>query len=130
MSDEALPPPRREDGGTYALIAYILGICSFGVAPAAFLAVALAYAKRSGASPVVAGHFAFLIRTFWLALAALAAAAALVHATVPNAGWLVYFGYGVATASSIWTICRLVSGVLKLNDRSAVTRPDGWGFFA
>lgn len=98
----------------YALYASVL----FGLFFVPVAGVVAAYVKRSDmqADPLLRSHNEYLIRTFWVSLAA------------NLAGWLltvIFIGWLVLAAWLLWLIYRLVKGAVMLNDNRAVN-PTAW----
>lgn len=91
------------------LIIYILYGASWFVAVTALIAIIVNYVKREDAAGTLyESHFTWQIRTFWWSLLW----AVLGVATI-------WFGVGalILLAAAVWSLYRLVKGVLYWNDR-------------
>lgn len=91
------------------LIIYILYGASWFVAVTALIAIIVNYVKREDAAGTLyESHFTWQIRTFWWSLLW----ALLGVATI-------WFGVGalILLAAAVWSLYRLVKGVLYWNDR-------------
>ncbi len=129
MSDPnqgGLPPPQPQPPpGTSDILSnipqlvYLLFFAGFVIAPAALIAVVLAYVNRDGASPLARSHYDFQISTFWRGLALMVVGVILAFFLV---GWLVLLFW------LIWTVIRLVKGFTNLSRNLPMSDTIGWGF--
>jgi uncharacterized membrane protein len=104
-----------------AKLVYILYFAGFFLPICALAGVILAYVKRDGAGPVGRSHLDFQIRSFWMGLLWMVAAAIL---------WLVLIGWLIGIVWTVWALARFITGLLALNDGRAVRDPATWGFTA
>jgi uncharacterized membrane protein len=88
---------------------------------------------RDKAGPTSQSHYAFLIRTFWIGLAAGLIGGALFVVGVPLSIVLiglplVALGWTILGLVGVWFIVRLVMGVIYLARDEAYPRPKTWLF--
>jgi uncharacterized membrane protein len=103
-----------------ALIIYILYFLGyFTVITAAVIGVIMAHIKLETADPMLATHYRFQIRTFWIGLLYL------VIGTVLS---LIVIGFVVLAWWFIWSLIRNIKGVLALNERRPIADPGSWLF--
>ncbi|HYD30313.1 MAG TPA: hypothetical protein VEB64_05570 [Azospirillaceae bacterium] len=77
--------------------------------------VVIAYVKRADADGTeYAGHFTWLIRTFWISLLA---------GAVSIATWFIGLGWLVSLAAAGWFIWRVAKGWLRLLEERALADP-------
>lgn len=118
MSDPQTPVPGTTlDLRTLTHVAY--GLYALGFLTSGFLgiatiaAVVLMYLKRSDAAGTVyAGHFDWLLRTFWWALLWLA---------ISGIATLIFIGWIGVAATIVWVLYRLIRGWLSLLEGTAPT---------
>jgi uncharacterized membrane protein len=111
----------RPPGHGPAMLVYILYLIGFAAPFAALAGLIVAYVKRDEADPVAAAHLDFQIRTFWLGLFLVVVGALL---TLVLIGWLVL---GLWT---IWTLARVISGMIRLDEGRPVADRETIGFLA
>jgi uncharacterized membrane protein len=103
-----------------ALIIYILyfvGYC--GTVIPAVIGVIMAHIQLQTADPILATHYRFQIRTFWIGLLYLVASFALMVIAIGFALFIWWF---------IWSLIRSIKGVLALTERRPIPNPDSWMF--
>ncbi|MDJ0947654.1 MAG: hypothetical protein QNJ94_01905 [Alphaproteobacteria bacterium] len=76
--------------------------------------VVVAYLKVGTAADPLGSHFRWLIRTFWLCLAAAAIALLLMVTEI---------GLALLLAVAVWYVYRIVKGWLRLNDGRPIADP-------
>lgn len=106
------------DDRTIAIVSYILYLATFvtgGIA--AIVGVILAYLKRDTENPVLAGHYEYLIRTFWIGL---------VGSLICIVLFFVIIGIPLFIALAVWWLLRLVVGVVRLLDNKPIPDPKTW----
>lgn len=82
------------------------------------IGVVMAYVKRADAAGTIyAGHFTWLIRTFWISFVAGVA-------SVPM--WFIGLGWLVSLVAAAWFIWRVAKGWLRLLDHQPLADPEGW----
>jgi uncharacterized membrane protein len=123
--------PTTEDRAMPAVVygLYILGLFH-GLT--LFIGLIMAYVLRSGAGPVMASHYTYVIRTFWVSLiwAMIGAAVALV--SFPFAFILigipfVWAGVTICGLAWLWALVRCIVGVVRLADSRPIARPESFG---
>ena len=125
MSDSnqgSLPPPQSGTSdilGNIPQLVYLLFFAGFVIAPAALVAVVLAYVNRDDATPLARSHYDFQIATFWKGLILVVVGVILTFFLV---GWLVLLFW------LIWTVIRLVKGFTNLSKNLPMAATIGWGF--
>jgi uncharacterized membrane protein len=107
---------RDEDA---AKLVYILFFVGFFLPICALAGVILAYVKRDGAGAVARSHLDFQIRSFWIGLLGMVAAALL---------WVLLLGWAVSLLWVVWALARFITGLLALSDSRPVRDPETWGF--
>ncbi len=123
-SQGSLPPQPPPSGtsdilGNIPQLVYLLFFAGFVVAPAALVAVVLAYVNRDDAPALARSHYDFQIATFWKGLILMVAGVILAFFLV---GWLVLLFW------LIWTVIRLVKGFTNLGKNQPMAANIGWGF--
>jgi uncharacterized membrane protein len=115
---QAAPPPVVDDNG-FALAVYILYLLGFLTGITVIVGVIIAHVKESTATGIARSHFQFQIRTFWIGLLYL------ITGTV-----LLYFIIGIPILLwwAVWTLVRVIKGLILLNDRRPVPEPTSWLF--
>ena len=112
---------------TYAL--FLLSFVTGGVT--GLVGLILAYANRPTASPAVASHYTFLIRTFWIGLVAIIAGVSLVVWGAIFSFILIgipflILGKLMLALLGVWFAIRCVVGLVKLSQDEAYPRPHAW----
>ena len=112
---------------TYAL--FLLSFVTGGVT--GLVGLILAYANRPTASPAVASHYTFLIRTFWIGLVAIIAGVSLVVWGAIFSFILIgipflILGKLMLALLGVWFAIRCVVGLVKLSQDEAYPRPQAW----
>lgn len=115
MSDRAptitsTPEPVVSDAGI-ALTVYILYLTGYVFLITAPIGVLIAYIKRSTSDDISRSHFKFQIRTFWLGALLFVLGCILTAAVV---------GYLILLVFFVWTLIRIIKGMLRLNERKAI----------
>lgn len=112
---------------TYAL--FLLSLVSGGLT--GLIGLVLAYVNRSTASPAVASHYTFLIRTFWIGLAAIIAGASLmfwgaIFSLILIGIPFLMLGKLILGLLGIWFAVRCVVGLVRLTRDEAYPTPMSW----
>ena len=102
-----------------ALIVYILYFAAYVVGVTAVIGVIIAHVQVGTAEPLLASHYRFQIRTFWIGVLYLVVGCILV--------W-VLMGFLVLLWWFIWSLVRNVKGVLALNENRPIADPGSWMF--
>ena len=106
-------------GRGLALAVYILYLAGFLTVVTALVGVIIAHVKASSASEAISSHFRFQIRTFWIGLLYLMVGSLLFYFLIGIAVLIWWF---------IWTIIRVIKGIILLNDGKPIARPKSWLF--
>jgi uncharacterized membrane protein len=101
------------------VIVYILYLASYITGITALIAVIIAHVQVGSADPILATHYRFQIRTFWIGLLYLVIGSILTLAVI---GFLVLLWW------FIWSLVRTIKGMLSLNDNKPIADPASWGF--
>ena len=106
--------PRDDESlRTLTLVVYILQGVSLFVGVTAVVGIIINYVKRDEAAGTLwQSHFAWQIRSFWLALAGYVLSIPLF--------WLFGLGMLIFAVTWVWYVYRIVRGFLAFNDRRAL----------
>jgi uncharacterized membrane protein len=110
--------PSTNDKG-FALAVYLLYLIGFFTGITALVGIIIAYVKKPTASGILQSHFQFQVHTFWIGLLYLVAGS-----------FLLYFFIGGAILLwwLVWTLVRVIKGLILLNDGRAIPQPTSWLF--
>jgi uncharacterized membrane protein len=114
-----MPPKPIVPSTDIALIIYILYFLGYFTGVTAIIGVIMAHVQLEAADPILATHYRFQIRTFWIGL---------VYLVV---GWVLVFfiiGFLVLAWWFVWSLIRNIKGLLALNERRPIPDPDSWMF--
>jgi uncharacterized membrane protein len=104
-----------------ALIIYILYFVSYFTGGlAALIGVIMAHVQIGTADPLLATHYQFQIRTFWIGLFYLVLGTVLL--------FFFFLGIFVWLWWFIWVLIRSIKGVLALNEYRPIQNPASWLF--
>jgi uncharacterized membrane protein len=107
-----------------ALIIYILYFVGYtGTLIPAVIGVIMAHIQLETADPMLATHYRFQIRTFWIGLLYLVVGTVLSLTVI-----LIFIGAPVLVWWFFWSLARSIKGVLALNERRPIANPDSWMF--
>jgi uncharacterized membrane protein len=104
---------------TIALVIYILYFVGYFTGITALIGVIMAHVQVGTAEPLLATHYRFQIRTFWIGLLYL------VIGTILS---FVIVGIAVLIWWFIWSLVRNIKGVLALNEYRPIGDPASWLF--
>lgn len=110
-------PVANEKG--YALAIYILYIIAFFVGITALVGVIIAHVKKPTAPSIFQSHFQFQIYTFWIGLLYLVIGSFTLYFIIGGAVLLWWF---------VWTLVRVIKGLILLNDGRPIPQPTSWLF--
>jgi uncharacterized membrane protein len=102
-----------------ALAVYILNLVAYVTGITAFIGVIIAHVQVGHAGPMLASHYRFQIRTFWIGLLYVVVGSILSFVLI---GFLVLFWWFV------WSIVRNIKGLLLLNENRPIADPGSWLF--
>ena len=100
-------------------IVYLLYLAGYFFALPALVGVIVAHVKVNDADPLLASHYRFQIRTFWIGLLYLAIGIPLC---------LVLIGIPLLAWWFVWSLVRIVKGGLLLIDNKPIVNPRSWLF--
>jgi uncharacterized membrane protein len=101
------------------LTVYILNFVAYAVGITSLIGVIIAHVQVGTADPLLASHYRFLIRTFWVGLLYLVVGIVLSFVVV---------GFAVLLWWFIWSLIRNIKGILALNDNRPIANPTSWLF--
>jgi uncharacterized membrane protein len=119
MTGPSSTPQPLVPSTTIALVVYILYFVGYFTGITAIIGVIMAHVQVDSADPMLATHYRFQIRTFWIGVLYLVVGAILsliVIGAVVLAWWL------------IWSLIRNIKGVLALNEHRPIVDPASWLF--
>jgi len=102
-----------------AAVVYVLYGAGYFTGISALVGVIIAYAKVDDADPMLRSHYRFQIRTFWIGLLYLAIGFPLC---------LVLIGMPILAWWFIWSVIRIVKGVLLVIEHKPIANPGSWLF--
>jgi uncharacterized membrane protein len=102
-----------------ALIVYVLYCVGYFTGISALIGVVIAHAKVDDADPVLRSHYQFQIRTFWIGLLYLAIGFPLS---------LVLIGIPVLAWWLVWSLIRIIRGIILVNECKPIANPRSWLF--
>jgi uncharacterized membrane protein len=102
-----------------ALIVYILYFAAYFTGITGLIGVIIAHVKADDPDPMVASHYRFQIRTFWIGI---------LYLIVGSVLDFVLVGFLVLAWWFIWSIIRNIKGVLALNENRPIANPASWMF--
>ncbi len=114
-----LTPQPIVSNTTIALIVYILYFVGYFTGITAVIGVIMAHVQVSTAEPLLATHYRFQIRTFWIGLLYLAIGIILTFFLI---------GVIVLVWWFVWSLVRNIKGVLALNEHRPIPDPASWMF--
>ena len=102
-----------------ALIVYILYLAAYAVGITALIGVIIAHVQVGSADPMLASHYRFQIRTFWIGV---------LYWIVGGILVFVLIGFVILLWWFIWSIIRNIKGLLALNENRPIANPTSWMF--
>ena len=108
----------KNDWG-YALAVYILYLLGFVTVITALVGVIIASVKTSSSGELMQSHFRFQVHTFWIGLLYFVAGSVLLFFYIGAIVWLWW---------TIWTLIRVIKGMILLNDGKPIAWPTSWLF--
>jgi uncharacterized membrane protein len=102
-----------------ALIIYILYFLGYFTVITAPIGVVMAHIQLETADPMLATHYRFQIRTFWIGL---------FYIVVGSVLSLIVIGFLILAWWFVWSLIRSIKGVLALNERRPIADPGSWLF--
>jgi uncharacterized membrane protein len=114
-----VPPSSFVSQRGMALVVYILYLIGYITGFTALAGVIIAHVKARSSDDILRSHYRFQIRTFWVGLLYLAFGTLLAYVLIGVLILLWWF---------VWSIVRIVKGMVILNDGRAIARPTSWMF--
>ncbi|WP_457582402.1 DUF4870 family protein [Ensifer canadensis] len=116
------PPPRETDrwlepGKVNVQVIYVLYLSAFAVGITAIIGVVLAYLNRGKGAAWVQTHYAWAIRTFWIALLFGVISALLMVLLIGFLGFI---------ATAVWIVVRCVVGLQRAAREEPISNPVSW----
>ena len=106
--------------GYFLVIAvYLLYFVGYSTGISALIGVIIAHMKVDDADPVLGSHYRFQIRTFWIGLLYLAIGIPLC---------VVLIGIPILAWWFIWSLIRIVKGMLLVIEHKPIVNPRSWLF--
>jgi len=103
-----------------ALVVYILYLVSYVTGGLTWIiGVIIAHVQIGSADPLLASHYRFQIRTFWIGILYIIVGCVLLF---------IFVGLLVFAWLFIWSIIRNVKGLLLLNENRPIANPGSWMF--
>jgi uncharacterized membrane protein len=102
-----------------ALIVYILYCVGYVTGITAIIGVIIAHVQIGTADPLLASHYRFQIRTFWIGV---------LYGVVGVVLAFVLIGFLVLLWWFIWSVIRNIKGILALNENRPIADPGSWLF--
>jgi uncharacterized membrane protein len=106
-------------GKQLALIVYILYLVAYFTGITAVIGVIIAHVQIGSADPLLASHYRFQIRTFWIGV---------LYLVIGTILTMVLIGIAVLFWWFIWSLVRNITGVLALNESKPIANPASWLF--
>jgi uncharacterized membrane protein len=117
LTSETQRPIVSDD--TFALSVYLLYGGGYFTGISALIGVIIAHVKVDDADPVLRSHYHFQIRTFWIGLLYLSIG-------IPLS--LVLVGIPILVWWLVWSLIRIVKGIMSLNEHKPIGNPRSWLF--
>jgi uncharacterized membrane protein len=102
-----------------AMIVYALYCSGYFIAIPALIGVIIAHVKVDDTDPVLRSHYQFQIRTFWIGL---------LYLTVGTLLSIVLIGIPLLIWWFVWSLIRIVKGMVRVNEHKPIARPTSWLF--
>jgi uncharacterized membrane protein len=112
------PRPLVSDN-TLATGVYVLYGLGYFTVITALVGVVIAHIKVDDADPVLQSHYRFLIRTFWIGL---------LYNVIGLPLCLVLIGFPILAWWFIWSLIRIVKGMLLISEHKPIANPGSWLF--
>jgi len=123
--------PATEDRAM-PVVVYVLYILGLFHGLTLIVGLIMAYVLRGGAGPVMASHYTYVIRTFWVSLIWGIIGGAIMLVSIPL--MLVLIGFPLLWAGGVvcglawlWALVRCIMGLVRLADGRPIERPMSYG---
>ena len=104
---------------TLALGVYLLYIAGYFTGISALIGVIIAHEKVDDMDPVLRSHYQFQIRTFWVGL---------LYLVIGTLLCLVLVGFLILAWWLLWSLIRIIKGIVLLNAGNPIANPKSWLF--
>lgn len=128
MTQSYTPAAPTTEDKTLPVIVYVLYFLGLFHGLTMIIGLIIAYASRDAAGPVMASHYTWLIRTFWVGVGAFLLGLVVLLVGLPLS--FILIGVPIVVAGGIimgaaWLVCaiRLIVGVVHLSRDEAYPRP-------
>ena len=123
--------PATEDRAMPAVV-YALYILGLFHGLTLFIGLIMAYVLRGGAGPVMASHYTWQIRTFWISLIWAIVGLGIMFVGIPLSFILIgipvmIVGGIIAGGAWLWAMIRCIVGAVRLAEGAPVANPYGLG---
>jgi uncharacterized membrane protein len=128
-------PYYRDYGGAedraMPAVVYVLYLLGLFHGVTLIIGLIMAYVLRGSAGPVMAGHYTYLIRTFWTSFLVGLAGGAILLVGFPLSFILIgipllWAGGVVCFLAWLWAIVRCIVGLVRLAEGAPIRQPYGW----
>lgn len=113
------PTPQVVPDPGLAFAVYVLYCAGYVTVLSAIAGVIIAHVNVKEADPMLASHFQFQIRTFWIGLLYIVGGIVLSFIVIGVFVLLWWF---------VWSMVRIIKGMLALNDGRPIPDPQSWLF--
>ena len=107
------------DDPTLATAVYVLYIVGYFTAITALIGVIIAHLQSKSTNGYISSHYQFQIRTFWIGLLYIVVGTVLAY---------VIIGFAILFWWFVWSLIRIVKGLLLLNKQQPISNPSSWMF--
>jgi uncharacterized membrane protein len=104
---------------TLAVGIYLLYIAGYFTGITALIGVIIAHVKVDDTDPVLRSHYQFQIRTFWVGL---------LYNLIGIPLCLVLIGFPLLAWWLVWSLIRIIKGIVMLNEGKPIANPRSWLF--
>lgn len=124
--------PATEERAMPAVV-YVLYLLGLFHGLTLLIGLIMAYVLRGSSGPVNAGHYTYLIRTFWTASVAMLIGGGIMLVSFPFAFILigipfVWAGGMICFLAWVWAVVRSVVGLVRLAEGAPIGQPYGYAF--
>ena len=120
MTSEIRPPATPIVSDTaIALAIYVLYAIGYFTGVSALIGVVIAHVKVEDSDPVLRSHYQFQIRTFWIGF---------MYLVIGSVLSLVLIGIPILIWWFVWSLIRIVKGIIAVNEYRPIANPTSWLF--
>ena len=101
------------------LIVYLFYGAGYFTVISALIGVIIAHVKVDDTDPVLRSHYQFQIRTFWIGL---------LYNAIGIPLCLVLIGFPILAWWLVWSLIRIVKGIIAVNECKPIANPRSWLF--